>query len=58
MINNNISSVIASHFLATNSNNYLPTATNQKPTIYRNLYENTGPGDADPVLSQHGLPVK
>ena len=25
-------------------------STNQKPTIYRNLYENTGPGDRNILL--------
>ena len=26
-------------------------STNQKPTIYRNLYENTGPGNIHDVLN-------
>ena len=27
-------------------------STNQKPTIYRNLYENTGPGEAQGAYSR------
>ena len=28
-------------------------STNQKPTIYRNLYENTGPVEYDPSIGKN-----